>query len=56
MNAIVGFSQVLKQKLFGQVNEKQEEYLDDILSSADHLSGLLEDILELHGGCRTGRA
>ncbi len=33
LNAIIGFSQVLQQKLFGEVNEKQDEYLDDILSS-----------------------
>jgi signal transduction histidine kinase len=38
---------VLKQKLFGEVNEKQDEYLDDILSSADHLLALINDILDL---------
>jgi len=43
----VGFSQVLKQKLFGEVNDKQDEYLDDILSSADHLLALINDILDL---------
>ena len=37
----------MKQKLFGQVNEKQDEYLDDILSSADHLLALINDILDL---------
>jgi len=47
LNAIVGFSQVLRQKLFGEVNAKQEEYLDDILSSADHLLSLINDILDL---------
>jgi signal transduction histidine kinase len=47
LNAIVGFSQVLGQKLFGEVNQKQEEYLDDILSSADHLLSLINDILDL---------
>ncbi|MBA3718212.1 MAG: HAMP domain-containing histidine kinase, partial [Actinobacteria bacterium] len=47
LNAIVGFSQVLQQKLFGEVNDKQEEYLDDILSSADHLLSLINDILDL---------
>ena len=47
LNAIVGFSQVLKQKLFGEVNAKQDEYLDDILSSADHLLALINDILDL---------
>jgi two-component system, NtrC family, sensor kinase len=47
LNAIVGFSQVLREKLFGPLNEKQEEYLDDILSSANHLLSLINDILDL---------
>jgi signal transduction histidine kinase len=47
LNAIVGFSQVLQQKLFGEINEKQEEYLNDVLSSADHLLTLINDILDL---------
>ena len=38
---------MLKQKLFGEVNHKQDEYLDDILSSADHLLALINDILDL---------
>src|SRR4029079_17870684 len=33
--------------LFGEVNDKQEEYLDDILTSADHLLALINDILDL---------
>jgi signal transduction histidine kinase len=47
LNAIVGFSQVLQEKLFGEVNEKQQEYLNDILSSANHLLSLINDILDL---------
>ena len=47
LNAIVGFSQVLREKLFGELNEKQEEYLDDTLSSANHLLSLINDILDL---------
>ena len=47
LNAIIGFSQVLQQKLFGEVNEKQEEYLDDILSSGNHLLSLINDVLDL---------
>ena len=38
---------MLKEKLFGQVNEKQDEYLDDILSSSNHLLALINDILDL---------
>ena len=33
--------------MFGDLNEKQEEYLDDILTSADHLLALINDILDL---------
>lgn len=47
LNAIIGFTQVLQQKLFGDVNDKQEEYLEDINSSADHLLALINDILDL---------
>ena len=47
LNAIIGFSQVLRERLFGEVNAKQEEYLDDILSSGNHLLDLINDVLDL---------
>jgi signal transduction histidine kinase len=47
LNAIIGFSQALREGLFGEVNEKQKEYLDDILSSGNHLLALINDILDL---------
>jgi signal transduction histidine kinase len=47
LNAIIGFSQVLNQRLFGEINEKQEEYLNDILSSGNHLLSLINDVLDL---------
>jgi signal transduction histidine kinase len=47
LNAIIGFSQVLRQRLFGEINAKQEEYLDDILSSGNHLLSLINDVLDL---------
>jgi signal transduction histidine kinase len=47
LNAIIGFSEVLLQKIFGQVNEKQAEYLEDVLSSGKHLLTLINDILDL---------
>jgi signal transduction histidine kinase len=47
LNAIIGFSQVLQQKLFGEINAKQEEYLEDILSSGNHLLSLINDVLDL---------
>jgi signal transduction histidine kinase len=47
LNAISGFSQVLRKQLFGEINEKQAEYLDDILGSARHLLSLIDDVLDL---------
>jgi len=47
LNAIIGFSEVLGEKLFGELNEKQAEYMDDILSSGRHLLSLINDILDL---------
>src|SRR5688500_16199970 len=37
LNAIIGFSEVLSEKLFGELNDKQNEYMDDIVSSGRHL-------------------
>ena len=47
LNAIIGFSEVLGEKLFGELNEKQAEYTEDILSSGRHLLSLINDILDL---------
>ena len=47
LNAIIGFSQALREGMFGALNEKQEEYLDDILSSGYHLLSLINDVLDL---------
>ncbi len=47
LNAIIGFSEVLSEKMFGEVNEKQLEYLLDIHSSGHHLLSLINDILDL---------
>ena len=47
LNAIIGFSEVLLERLFGDVNEKQVDYLKDIHSSGRHLLNLINDILDL---------
>ena len=47
LNAIIGFSEVLLENLFGELNPKQEEYLQDILESGRHLLSLINDILDL---------
>jgi signal transduction histidine kinase len=47
LNAIIGFSEVLGERMFGALNEKQEEYLKDIHASGQHLLSLINDILDL---------
>src|SRR5262249_36502133 len=47
LNAIIGFSEVLTEGMFGEINEKQTEYLNDILESGRHLLSLINDILDL---------
>jgi signal transduction histidine kinase/putative methionine-R-sulfoxide reductase with GAF domain len=47
LNAIIGFSEVLGEEMFGELNEKQSEYIDDIVSSGRHLLSLINDILDL---------
>ncbi len=47
LNAIIGFSEVLMEKMFGEVNEKQADYLKDIHESGKHLLSLINDILDL---------
>jgi two-component system, NtrC family, sensor kinase len=47
LNAVIGFSEVLAEKMFGDLNDKQAEYLQDILESGRHLLSLINDILDL---------
>ena len=47
LNAVIGFSEVLLEKMFGELNQKQEEYLGDIVGSGRHLLALINDILDL---------
>ncbi len=47
LTAIIGFSEVLSEKVFGEMNDKQSEYMDDIVSSGRHLLSLINDILDL---------
>jgi len=47
LNAILGFSEVLAERMFGEINDKQAEYLADILDSGRHLLSLINDILDL---------
>jgi len=47
LNAVIGFSEVLLERMFGELNERQEDYLQDILGSGKHLLALLNDVLDL---------
>jgi signal transduction histidine kinase len=47
LNAIIGFSQVLRDGISGEINAQQAEYLDDIVTSANHLLALINDVLDL---------
>ena len=47
LNAIIGFSEVLSERMFGEINEKQADYLKDIHESGKHLLSLINDILDL---------
>jgi PAS domain S-box-containing protein len=47
LNAVIGFSEVLQDQMFGSINEKQKEYVNNILTSGRHLLSLINDILDL---------
>jgi signal transduction histidine kinase len=47
LNAVIGFSEVLLDRMFGDLNDKQTEYLHDIMGSGRHLLSLINDILDL---------
>ena len=47
LNAVIGFSEVLLERMFGELNERQDDYLRDIHSAGRHLLALLGDILDL---------
>ena len=47
LNAIIGFSEVLIERMFGELNDRQDDYLKDIHSSGKHLLSLINDILDL---------
>ncbi len=47
LNAVIGFSELLKQNIAGELNQKQGRYVEDILTSGNHLLALINDILDL---------
>jgi len=47
LNAIIGFSEVLQAQMFGELNERQLAYVDDVLEAGKHLLSLINDVLDL---------
>jgi signal transduction histidine kinase len=47
LNAIIGFSEVLQAQMFGELNEQQLAYVDDVLDAGRHLLSLINDVLDL---------
>ncbi len=47
LNAIIGFSELLLDQHFGELNDVQKDYLTDVLTSGRHLLDLINDILDL---------
>ena len=47
LNHIIGFTELVVNKKFGDLNETQEEYLNDALDSSRHLLSLIKEILDL---------
>lgn len=47
LNAVLGLSQLMRQEIFGTLNDKQKEYVSCIQSSGEHLLALINDILDL---------
>ncbi|WP_158008240.1 PAS domain-containing sensor histidine kinase [Methyloceanibacter methanicus] len=47
LNSMLGFAQMLAEPAFGTLNDKQREYVDDILSSGNTLRAIVDDILDL---------
>ncbi|HSI51940.1 MAG TPA: ATP-binding protein [Ideonella sp.] len=47
LNSVIGFSDVLREEMFGALNDKQKEYANDIHASGEHLLALINDVLDL---------
>jgi PAS domain S-box-containing protein len=47
LNAIIGFSELLEDRTFGELNERQQRYVANVHSSGRHLLQLVNDILDL---------
>ena len=54
LNAMIGFSELLKQEIPGTLNDKQKQYVENILASSNRMLDIINDILDL-GKAETGK-
>jgi signal transduction histidine kinase/ActR/RegA family two-component response regulator len=47
LTAIIGYSSVLKEGIFGPLNERQADALVAVIKSSEHLKNLIDDVLNL---------
>ena len=47
LNSILGFADILSTQIYGNINPKQEEYINDIKVSGTHLLGMINEILDM---------
>jgi signal transduction histidine kinase len=47
LNGIIGFSELMYDGAAGPISDEQKDYLGDVLASARHLLGLINDVLDL---------
>ncbi len=47
LNSIIGFTDLIHRKVYGEINPEQEEYLSYVLENSRHLLALINDILDI---------
>ena len=47
LNSIIGFSEILGNRIFGELTQKQAEYIDDIRIAGIRLLGMINEILDI---------
>ena len=47
LNSILGFADILDAQLYGDLNQKQKEYINDIKAAGTHLLGMINEILDM---------
>ncbi len=47
LTSILGFSNLLLEQIFGELNDKQQQYITAISASGEHLLALINDLLDL---------